>query len=109
MGNREPGITLNNAAGEQLDKARRVRRMTFEELGARSGIAKNSAHRYLHGERVINMVTLESLCLALDVAPAAIIATAARKRRRTRRPQVADRDAFANLVPSAPRELGSGA
>lgn len=78
MGNREPGITLNNAAGEQLDKARRVRRMTFEELGARSGIAKNSAHRYLHGERVINMVTLESLCLALDVAPAAIIATAAR-------------------------------
>ena len=76
MGNREPGITLNKAAGEQLDKARRVRRMTFEELGARSGIAKNSAHRYLHGERVINMVTLESLCLALDVAPAAIIATA---------------------------------
>lgn len=78
MGNREPGITLNKAAGEQLDKARRVRRMTFEELGARSGIAKNSAHRYLHGERVINMVTLESLCLALDVAPAAVIATAAR-------------------------------
>lgn len=79
MGNGSPGHRLNAAVADQLDSVRRVRRMTFEELGAAASMAKNSAHRYLNGDRVMNMDHLERLCRALDVTPEAVVRAATRQ------------------------------
>lgn len=78
MGTEAEGARLAAAVADQLNKVRRVRGLTFEELGVRAGMAKNSVHRYLNGERVINMDHLARLSAALDVSPSSVVAAATR-------------------------------
>lgn len=70
------GDHLAEAVAKQIQAERVAAGLTYEQLGERAGIDKQSTMRYLLGRRPINMERLGMFADALGLDPVEVIARA---------------------------------
>ena len=70
------GDAFGIAIAAELRAQRARKRITFDTLAARAGMAKSTALNYLNGKREIPVVAFVDLCEALEVDPRTIFTAA---------------------------------
>lgn len=74
-------MALWEAIARRLAEAFAASGLTQQQVGERAGISQSQTSKYLRGQRVPDLVTLDALCAALGLDIGEVVSSAAQGRR----------------------------